>query len=97
MKTEIFSLNNSKYMINNSSMFTAENSSLQSKLNKKNYLLHSKEDNDKYSNTFIFDIPRRGLSNNTDKNKKINKQSIYLTDLKLQSFKDKEDILKTSF
>lgn len=97
MKTEIFSLNNSKYMINNSSMFTADNSSLHSKLNKKNNLLHSKEDNDKYSNTFIFDLPGRGLSNDADKSKKINKQSIYLTDLKLQSFKDKEDILKTSF
>ena len=80
MKTKIFSLNNSKLLINNSSLITAENSSFQSKFNNRKNRLKSKEEN-KYSNTAIFEIPRRGQSNDLLNNKKNYKKSLYLTDI----------------
>jgi len=80
MRTEIFSLNNSKLLINNSSLITAENSSFQSKFNNRKNRLKSKEEN-KYSNTAIFEIPRRGQSNDLLNNKKNYKKSLYLTDI----------------
>jgi hypothetical protein len=95
MKKEIFTLNDSKQKMNNSSMITAENSSLFSKINNRNILLNSKEENNKYSNIFIFELPRRGKSLHKSKNKKI--ESLYLTDLKFKSTKDTEGYIKTNF
>jgi hypothetical protein len=87
MRTEIFSLNNSKLLINNSSLITAENSSFQSKFNNRKNRLKSKEEN-KYSNTAIFEIPRRGQSNDLLNNKKNYKKSLYLTDILDTTFKN---------
>ena len=95
MKKELFTLNDSKQKMNNSSMITAENSSLFSKINNRNILLNSKEENNKYSNIFIFELPRRGKSLHKSKNKKI--ESLYLTDLKFKSTKDTEGYIKTNF
>ena len=75
----------SKKVINNSSMVTAENSSsIQSKFNqRKNKLttLHEK----KYSNTALFEDPKREWSK---KQKKIPKDNLYITDVTLSKFRD---------
>ena len=92
MKNET-SANNSKHIINNSSMLTAENSSKNSKLNlKRNRIKNSYRQN--YSNTAIFENPRRDLSN-TNINKKSQK-GIYITDVTNTKFKDTELETKTT-
>ena len=92
MKNET-SANNSNHIINNSSMLTAENSSKNSKLNlKRNKLANTYKQ--KYSNTAIFENPRRDFSN-TNINKKSQK-GIYITDVTLTKYKDTELETKTT-
>ena len=74
--------------MNNSSMITAENSSLFSKINTRNYLMNKTEESKKYSNIFIFEKPRRGKSNNFHKSKNSKLESLYLTDLKIKRTRD---------
>ena len=98
MKNELFSLNNSKYnsklIMNNSSQITADNSSFHSKLRKNR--LQIKDDN-KYSNTAIFDISKRGESNDLNINKKRDKKSIYLTEIFDSTYREKELYNKPTF
>lgn len=69
---------NSKPIINNSSLITTENSSLQSRLNsKKNKIITQR--NKKYSNTAIFEKRQRDFSKTTANSK--SKNGIYLTDI----------------
>ena len=77
--------NNSKHIINNSSMLTAENSSKNSKFIRNNNTLVSHK-NQKYSNTTLFENPRRNLLK-TITNKKSQK-GIYLTDVTISKFRD---------
>ena len=94
MKT---TFNDSKNKMNNSSMITAENSTLLSKINTRNTILNTKEENIKYLNRIIFEMPRRGRSNNLYKNKHNKKELLYLTDIKLNDTKGKEAYLQTSY
>ena len=75
----------SKPVMNNSSLITAENSSsLHSKLNqRRNKMLALREK--KYSNTALFENPKRDLSK---KEKKKPKGTLYLTDVTLSKFRD---------
>lgn len=75
----------SKPIMNNSSLLTAENSSsLHSKLNKRrNKMLAIREK--KYSNTALFENPKRDLSK---KEKRKPKGNLYLTDVTLSKFRD---------
>ena len=92
MKNET-SAENSKHIINNSSMLTAENSSKHSKLNiKRNKIGISTSQ--KYSNTALFENPRRDFSN-TIGNKKSQK-GIYITDVTLSKFRDTQLETKTT-
>ena len=77
--------NNSKHIINNSSMLTAENSSKNSKFMRNNNTIVSHK-NQKYSNTALFENPRRDFLK-TITNKKSQK-GIYLTDVTISKFKD---------
>ena len=65
MKNET-TINNSKYIINNSSMITAENSSKNSKINLKKNILRANKFQ-KYSNMALFENPRRDLPNSQKK------------------------------
>ena len=77
MKTET-SEDPSKPVINNSSMITAENSStLHSRLNQRRNKLNAIKEK-KYSNTALFENPKRDLSKNEKKRQKTN---LYLTNL----------------
>ena len=86
--------NESKYRMNNSSMFTAENSSFQSKKDTRKSRQKSEEEN-KYSNTVIFQLQRRGQSNKNDSIR--NKRSLYLTDIMNTTYNRKEINLKNTF
>jgi len=69
MKTET-SEDPSKPVVNNSSMLTAENSStLHSKLNQRRNKLNAIKEK-KYSNTALFENPKRDLSKNEKKRQK---------------------------
>ena len=96
MKNELISMNNSKNIKNNSSMYTAENSSLQSKLNERKNRINPKDEN-KYSNTVIFGFQKRGKSNNISKHPKKNTRSLYLTDIMNTTNKEKDTSLKGIF
>lgn len=87
MKNET-SINNSKNIVNNSSMLTAENSSKHSKFNLKRNKLAA-HNSQKYSNTALFENPRRDFSNTitTNKNKR-SKKGIYITDVTISKFRD---------
>ena len=85
MKNET-SIENSKHIINNSSMLTAENSSKNSKLNGKRNKKGSHH-NPKYSNTALFENARRDFSNNNNPNKRSQK-GIYITDITISKFRD---------
>ena len=98
MKKDFFALNDSKYLMNNSSMHTAENSSFQSKMNSRKNRINSHDDY-KYSNTVIFQLPRREKKNIYKKYIK-NKTSLYLTDIMNTTnttYKGKEINLKNTF
>ena len=81
--------NNSKHVINNSSMITAENSSKNSKFHvrKNNQTISHK---DKYSNTALFENPYRNSNN------KKQKTGVYLTDVTISKFKETEFETKTT-
>ena len=84
MKTET-SEDPSKTVVNNSSMLTAENSStLHSKLNQRRNKLNAIKEK-KYSNTALFENPKRDLSKNEKKRQKTN---LYLTNLTYTKFGD---------
>ena len=84
MKTET-SEDPSKPVVNNSSMLTAENSStLHSKLNQRRNKLNAIKEK-KYSNTALFENPKRDLSKNEKKRQKTN---LYLTNLTYTKFGD---------
>ena len=84
---------NSKPMINNSSLITTENSSLQSRLNtKKNKLITHR--NKKYSNTVIFEKRQRNFSKTTTNSK--SKNGIYLTDISLPKYREIDSQNKTT-
>ena len=88
-----FSPEKSNPKINNSSMITAENSSLQSKFNiKKNKLMT--ELNPKYSNTILFEERQRRHPNTVSRKK--NPKSIYLTDVVLTKYKETDFNTKTT-
>ena len=98
MKKDFFILNDSKYLMNNSSMYTAENSSFQSKMNTRKNRINSHDDY-KYSNTVIFQLPRKEKTNIYKKYIK-NKTSLYLTDIMNTTnttYKAKEINLKNTF
>ena len=91
MKNET-SLENSKHLINNSSLLTAENSSKQSKFNniKRNIgNLYNK----KYSNTVLFEN-RRDFSNANTQRK--TKSRLYITDVTLSKYRDTKLDTKTT-
>ena len=92
MKNET-SANNSKHIINNSSMLTAENSSKHSKLNLKRNKIGI-PNNQKYSNTTLFENPHRDISY-TQANKKYQK-GIYITDVTISKFRDTHLETKTT-
>lgn len=80
------STDNSKHIINNSSMLTCENSSKTSKVNlKKNKLVS--HNNQKYSNTALFENPRRDFSNTIIPNRN-NKKGVYITDVTISKFRN---------
>ena len=84
MKTET-SEDPSKPVVDNSSMLTAENSStLHSKLNQRRNKLNAIKEK-KYSNTALFENPKRDLSKNEKKRQKTN---LYLTNLTYTKFGD---------
>lgn len=92
MKNET-SNENSKHIVNNSSMLTAENSSKQSKYNNiKRNIEHIY--NKKYSNTAIFENPRRDFSNTITQRK--TKNGIYITDVTLSKYRDTQMDTKTT-
>ena len=93
MKNET-SANNSKQVINNSSLLTAENSSKHSKFNPLRNNIGTSHNNNKYSNTALFENPRREFSK-TITNKKSQK-GIYLTDVTMSKFRDTELETKTT-
>ena len=87
------SLENSKPIINNSSLITAENSSLQSKLNlKKNKIISQR--NHKYSNAIVFENRQKEMSHTITNPK--DKNSIYLTDVTLSKYRETESYNKTT-
>ena len=91
MKNET-SLENSKHLINNSSLLTAENSSKQSKFNniKRNIgNLYNK----KYSNTVLFEN-RRDFSNANTQRK--TKSRLYITDVTISKYRDTKLDTKTT-
>ena len=95
MKNELLSINNSKFLMNNSSsMYTAENTSNSKITNKKNRL-NSKEET-KYLISSKFDFHRRGQSFNIYKNPKTLKKSLYLTDMNT-TYNEKEPNLRGTF
>ena len=76
---------NSKPVINNLSLITTENSSLQSRLNaKRNKLVTHR--NNKYSNTVIFERRQRDFSKTITNSK--SKNDIYLTDILMPKNKE---------
>ena len=85
MKNET-SIDNSKPIINNSSMVTAENSSsLHSKFHvKRNGILSPKSE--KYSNIALFENRERQLYNTISRSK--NKNGLYLTDVSLSKYRE---------
>ena len=86
---------NSKPVINNSSMATAENSSsLQSKLNNKKNRI-KRVGNSKYSNRALFENRNRDHSNNVENRK--NPNSIYITDVTLSKFRETDLDTKSTF
>lgn len=93
MKNET-SVNNSKYIINNSSMLTAENSSKQSKFNLKRnkYPFPLSQ---KYSNTALFENPKREHLKTISHKK--SQKGIYLTDVTFSKFRETELDTKTTF
>ena len=97
MKNELATINNSKFLMNNSSsMYTAENTS-NSKINKKRNRLNPKEES-KYLYYSNFDFQRRGKSYNDHKNPKtLKRKSLYLTDIMNTTYNDKETNLKGTF
>ena len=87
------SLENSKPIINNSSLITAENSSLQSRLNmKKNKLLYQR--NQKYTNAILFENRQKEMSHTITNPK--DKNSLYLTDVTLTKYRETESYNKTT-
>ena len=78
--------NNSKYIINNYSMLTAENSSKNSKFIRKNNNTIASHQNQKYSNTALFENPRRDFTKTITSKK--SQKGIYLTDLTISKFRD---------
>lgn len=92
MKNET-SINNSKHVVNNSSLLTAENSSKNSKFNIKRNSVGTNHNN-KYSNTALFENPKRDFSK-TITNRKSQK-GIYITDVTLSKFRDTELETKTT-
>ena len=87
------SLENSKPLINNSSLITAENSSLQSRLNfKKNKSISQR--NKKYSNAIVFENRQREMSHTMTSPKETN--GIYLTDVTLSKYRETESQYKTT-
>ena len=91
MKNET-SVENSKHLANNSRMLTAENASKHSKFNNKRNKLTN--NNQKYSNTALFENPRRDFSN-TITNKRSHK-ALYLTDVTITKFRDTQQETKTT-
>ena len=93
MKNET-SIDNSKPIINNSSMVTAENSSsLHSKFHvKRNGILSPKTE--KYSNIALFENRERQLYNTISRSK--NKNGLYLTDVTLTKYRDTDFETKPS-
>ena len=93
MKNET-SIDNSKPIINNSSMVTAENSSsLHSKFHvKRNGILSPKAE--KYSNIALFENRERQLYNTISRSK--NKNGLYLTDVTLTKYRDTDFETKPS-
>ena len=92
MKNET-SIENSKHLINNSSLITAENSSKHSKFNniKRNIgLIYNK----KYSNTALFENPRRDFSNSITQRR--TKKGVYITDLTISKYRDMKLDTKTT-
>ena len=84
---------NTKPIINNSSLITTENSSLQSRLNaKRNKLIIQR--NNKYSNTVIFEKRQRDFSKTTTNSK--SKNGIYLTDILLSKNREIDSQNKTT-
>ena len=84
---------NTKPIINNSSLITTENSSLQSRLNaKRNKLIIQR--NNKYSNTVIFEKRQRDFSKTTTNSK--SKNGIYLTDILLPKNREIDSQNKTT-
>ena len=84
---------NSKPVINNSSLITTENSSLQSRLNaKRNKLINQR--NNKYSNTVIFEKRQRDFSKTTTNSK--SKNGIYLTDILMPKNRELDSQNKTT-
>lgn len=93
MKNET-SIDNSRPIINNSSMVTAENSSsLHSKFHvKRNGILSPKAE--KYSNIALFENRERQLYNTISRSK--NKNGLYLTDVTLTKYRDTDYETKPS-
>ena len=87
------SLENSKPIINNSSLITAENSSLQPRLNMKKSKLISQR-NQKYSNAMVFENRQKEMSHTITNPK--DKNSIYLTDVTLTKYRETESYNKTT-
>lgn len=87
------SFENSKPIINNSSLITAENSSLQTRLNmKKNKLISQR--NKKYSNAIVFENRQREMSHTIINPK--DKNGLYLTDVTLTKYRETESQNKTT-
>ena len=85
MKNET-SIDNSKPIINNSSMVTAENSSsLHSKFHVKRNVILSPQ-SEKYSNIALFENRERQLYNTISRSK--NKNGLYLTDVTLSKYRE---------
>ena len=94
MKNET-SNNNSKQVINNSSMLTAENSSKNSKLIMKRNILRNAY-NQKFTNIALFENPRKCMQNTVNYSRKKNRNGIYITDLTITKFRDTENETRTT-